>query len=303
MRPALPAAPALLLLAAAAFAAAEPFAYARWFEPAGRGSGLWGGKFLASATDKELDGLVLVADWWEGPGDLRAGDDAKSVLKNVVFEVKRGDGAWVALPAAERDLRLRARAEAPVDAKALRGGSPGGEWSVRQSAGGEYARHVRVEFTLKGDPLLVTDLAVDELRLPGLDAPPKVGRPHLPDRQDTPRLDPDQAFTAVAVVRNAGARKTKECDLDLFAAPWGARKGAKRLAFAAIPALAPGGSAEVKVEGRIPADATVNGPWEIWVVADPRAALRETESLNNVLGRGVTLVVPPPKEANPLDDR
>jgi hypothetical protein len=302
MRLPLPA--AVVALAAAAALAADPVPYARWFEPASRGSGIWGGKFAGAPADKELDGVAVAADWWEGPGDGRAGEPTRAPLKGVVFEVKRGDGPWVALPATDRDLRLVARASAPADAASLRGGAPSGEWSVRQVAGGEYPRHLRLEFTLKGDPLLVTDLVVDELRLPGLDAAPVVGRPHLPDRQDTPVVERETAVAAVAVVRNAGARKTRECDLEIYAAPWGARKGAKRLEYAVVPALATGASTEVKIAAKIPAEADPGGPWEVWVVADPRGTLRETEILNNLLSRGVTLKVPPPKSGRtPLDDR
>jgi len=301
--------PASAILAAAALAATaaapagETVDYARHLELADKVSGSWAGRFTPLAGEGPAVGLAVVGDWWDGPGDPRAGDPKKTALEGVVFEVRRGDGPWVALPACARDLRLVARAEAPADAKDLLGAVPGGEWTVRQTAGSAYPLRVRIEFTCRGDRLLVKDLAVASFTLPDLDVAPVVGRPHLPDRTGNPTLGPGSKLKAVAVVENRGGRRTKEVDVDLVLAPFGKRQG-RRLAFAQCPALAPGESATVTVEGVVPEDlATEAGAWEALAVVNPRGAEREFESWNNALGRAFRFEPTPVKEVLPGDLR
>src|SRR5262245_15550620 len=105
---------AVLLLLAAAASAAGTFDYVRHFEVPVKGSGIWTGKFAANPGEGELVGLSVEADWWDGPGDPRAGDLKKAPMPGIVYEVKRGDGPFVPLPAAARDLRLTARTSAPA---------------------------------------------------------------------------------------------------------------------------------------------------------------------------------------------
>ena len=242
---------ATLLALASLSPAGDTFDYMRVFEPAGKGSGIWGGKFAARPGEGPLVGLAVAADWWDGPGDPRAGDPKLCAMPGILYEVKRGEGPWVALPAAERDLRLTARTAAPAEAKDLFGASPDGEWSVRQKAGGAYPHSIRLEFTCRGDPLLSKDLRVKDLRLPAIDPPPVVGKPYIPDRVENRTLKAGDAVDAVVLVENCGARRTKEVDLDLVAAPFGKRQGA-RLGFAQVPALEPGATAEMKISGKIP---------------------------------------------------
>ena len=306
MRPRL-LAPALLASAALAAStsapAADPIDYARHLELAEKVPGTWAGRFTPLAGEGPAVGLAVVGDWWDGPGDPRAGDPKKSALEGAVFEVRRGEGPWVALPACSRDLRLLARAEAPADAKDLFGAVPGGEWGVRQKAGSAYPLRVRIDFTCRGDPLLVKDLRLGSLSLPDLDPAPVLGRPHLPDRTGNATLGPNAKIKAVAVVENRGGRKTKEVDVDLVLAPFGKRQG-KRIGFTQCPALAPGASAQVTLEGVVPEDlATENGAWEALAIVNPRGAEREFETWNNALGRGFLFKLEEKKDVLPGDLR
>ena len=294
--------PLLLLLLLLAYLAAAVYNFDKRgvCEPACLGAGVWVGLSAARPADREVAGLAVVGDWWDGPGDVRAGDAKLSAMPGVLYEVRRGDGPWVALPPADRDLRLVVRAEAPPDAKDLLGASPEGAWSVRQKAGGAYPHALRIEFTCRGDRLLVKDLRVKSLSLPDLDPKPVVGRPHLPDRTENRVLKLGDAVAAVVVVENCGARKTKEVDVDLLAAPVGVRKG-PRLGHAQVPALEPGGSAEVRIDGTLPEDLSLEGGiFEIVAVLDPRGVEREVELFNNVLTRAFRLS--PPEDASKLPD-
>jgi len=240
--------------------------------------------------------VAVAADWWEGPGDLRAGDEKRCAMPGIVYEVKRGDGPWTALPPASRDLRLTARAEAPAEAKALLGGSPSGEWSVRQSAGGAYPKLLRLELTCRGDPLLVKDLRVKSLMLPGLDPKPIIGREYIPDRIDNPVLKAGDEVHAVIVVENCGARPVKEVDLDLLAVPRGRRQG-KRMGFAQVPALEPGKSVELRIDGKIPPDVLAeSGAAEILALVNPRGTEREVETWNNAAVRAFRFQAPEKKD-------
>jgi hypothetical protein len=289
--------------AAGAAPAADPIDYARHLELAPKGTGAWGSRFTPLAGEGPAVGLAVEADWWDGPGDPRAGDPKKSALEGAVFEVRRGEGPWVALPACSRDLRLVARTEAPADAKDLLGAVPGGDWSVRQKAGSSYPLRVRIDFTCRGDPLLVKDLRLASIALPDLDPAPVVGRPHLPDRTGNRTLGPGAKIKAVAVVENRGGRKTKEVDVDLVLAPFGKRQG-RRIGFAQCAALAPGASAEVTLEGVVPEDlAAEAGAWEALAIVNPRGAEREFETWNNALGRAFRFEIPVEKPALPGDLR
>lgn len=293
----------LLLAASLAAAAAGTFDYVRVLEPASKLAGTWTGKLAPNPGEGVVAGVAVIADWWDGPGDPRIGDGKKSAMPGIVYEVKRGEGPWVALPPTARDLRLLARAAAPEDAGALFGGSPAGEWSVRQAAGGAYPKSVRLEITCRGDALLVKDLRVKSLMLPGLDPKPVIGREYIPDRTENPVLRPGAAVAAVVVVENCGARRTREVDLDLLLVPWGRRQG-RRLAFAQVPALEPGASAELRLDGKIPDDfAEESGFYEVLALANPRAAEREVETWNNAVGRAFRFELPPKKEALPGDLR
>jgi hypothetical protein len=294
---------AALLLAGALSPAGDTFDYVRVFEPAGKGSGTWGGKFAARPGEGPLVGLSIAADWWDGPGDPRAGDPKLSAMPGILYEVKKGEGPWIALPAADRDLRLTARTAAPADAKDLFGASPDGEWSVRQKAGGAYPRFLHVEFTCRGDPLLSKDLRVKDLTLPDLDPKPVVGRPYIADRIENRTLKAGDAVDAVVVVENCGARKTKEVDLDLLAAPAGKRQGA-RLGFAQVPPLEPGAVAELKISGKIPEDlAKEAGVFEIVAIVNPRGTEREVETFNNAAVRAFRYTPPEMKDSVPEDLR
>jgi hypothetical protein len=294
---------AVLSAIPAALPAGETFDYLRHLEVAPKGPGAWGGRFTPLAGEGPAVGLAVAADWWDGPGDPRVGDEKKSAMEGILFEVRRGEGPWVALPACARDTRLCARTEAPADAKDLLGAVPAGEWGVRQKAGGAYPHRVRIEFTLRGDPLLVKDLRVVSLALPDLDPKPVVGRPHHPDRQGNPVLKGGAPVKAVVTVQNCGARKSKATDVDLVAAPPGQRQG-KRIAFGQCEALEPGKSVEVVLEGRIPEElAVTGGAWEIVAVVNPRNTEREVETWNNALARAFRLDVPPPKDPLPGDLR
>lgn len=299
---ALPAAALLLLapLLAPPALAAETFDFVRVFEPAAKGSGAWGGRFTARSTDRELVGLAVVGDWWDGPGDPRVGDPKLSAMPGVVYEVKRGEGPWVALPPADRDLRLVVRAAAPAEAKGLLGGSPDGEWSVRQVAGGAFPRALRVELTCRGDRLLVKDLRVKDLHLPDLDPKPVVGRPWIPDRTENRTLKPGDAVAAVVLVENCGAKRTKEVVVELLVAPAGKRQG-RRIDHAQVPALEPGATAEVKVAGRLPEDLVLEGnAGEIVAVVDPQGMVQDVETWNNALSRAFRTT--PPEEKGKLPD-
>ncbi len=286
----------VLLAAAGAAPAADPFEFVRVLEPVPKEAGTWTGKLPPGIGAEELAGVAVAADWWDGPGDPRVGDAKRSAMPGIVYEVKRGAGPWTPIPAANRDLRLTARASAPADAAALLGGSPAGEWSVRQAAGGAYPRSLRLEFTCRGDPLLVRDLRVKSLMLPGFDPKPVIGREYIPDRIENPTLKPGTEVHAVVVVENCGARATKEVDLDLLAAPRGKRQG-KRIGFAQVPALEPGATVELKIDGKIPPDvAAENGVYEVLAVVNPRMAEREVELWNNALGRAFRLEIPPKKD-------
>jgi hypothetical protein len=303
MSPRAPTLAAAGLLLASLALAGETFDYLRVLQPAAEGSGSWTDRFTAKSVDRELVGLAVVADWWDGPGDPRVSDPKLSAMPGVVYEVKRGEGPWVALPAADRDLRLMVRAVAPPDTENLFGGSPDGEWAVRQTAGGSYPHRLRVEFTCRGDRLLVKDLCAKELRLPELDPPPVVGRPHIPDRTENKTLDLGDSIAAEVVVENCGARKTKAVEVALVAAPYGERKGT-RLGFAEAPALGPGESAEVKISGTLPEDLTLEGGiWEVLAVVDPRGTQREVETFNNVLTRAFRITPPDAKKKLPDDLR
>jgi hypothetical protein len=288
-----PLAPISILLAASlAAAAADGFDYVRVLEPVSRISGAWTGKLPPGPASEELIGVAVAADWWDGPGDPRVGDAKRSAMPGILYEVKRGDGPWTPLPPAARDLRLTARAAAPPEAKALLGGPPAGEWSVRQAAGGAYPRALHMEFTLRGDPLLVKDLRVKSLMLPAYDPKPVIGHEYIPDRVENPTLKPGAEIKAVVVVENCGARPTKEVDLDLLCVPRGKRQG-KRIGFAQVPALEPGAAAELKFEGKLPADAAEeSGMFEVLAVVNPRMAEREIETWNNALGRAFRLDIP-----------
>jgi len=291
------------LAAAASVSAAETFDYVRYHELAPKLSGTWSGRFTPLSGEGPAVGLAVVADWWDGPGDPRAGDEKKSAMEGIAFEVRRGEGPWVPLPACARDLRLCARTEAPADAKDVLGAVPAGEWGVRQKAGGAYPHRVRIEFTLRGDPLLVKDLRAASFSLPDLDPKPVVGHPHHPDRTANLVLKGGAALKAVVVVENCGARRTKEADVDFVAAPFGKRQG-RRLGFGLCPALEPGKSAEVALQGVIPEDlATESGVWEALAVVNPRGAEREIETWNNALGRAFRFEVPAKKDPLPGDLR
>jgi hypothetical protein len=300
-RPA-PAAAALALLALSVLAASaeEAFDYVRVLEPAPKGTGIWTGRFAPNPGEGPLVGLAVVADWWDGPGDPRVGDPKRTAAEGIVFEVRKGEGAWTALPPANRDLRLFARSAAPADAKDLLGSGADGEWSVRQKAGGSYPPRLRVEFTLRGDPLLVKDLRVSSLMLPGLDPKPVVGHDYIPDRMENPTLKGGAEIHAAVTVENCGARKTREVDLDLLAVPYGKRQG-KRLAFAQVPPLEPGKTADLKLDAKIPEDlATEAGVYEVLALVNPRSSEREVEAFNNALGRAFRFE-PPPKKDMPED--
>jgi hypothetical protein len=302
-RPRASAAAAVLLAAALAAAAAGTFDYVRVFEPPSRGSGTWSGKYLPNPNEGEIVGLAVAADWWNGPGDARAGDAKKAAMPGIAYEVRRGEGAWVPLPPADRDLRLTARTAAPADAEGLYGGAGEGEWSVRQVKGGAYPHRLRIEFTCRGDPLLVKDLAVRSLMLPGLDPKPVVGHEYIPDRTENPTLKSGAGVHAVVVVANCGARKVRETDLDLLAVPFGRRQG-KRMGFAQVPALEPGAAVELRIDGTIPEDLAVeSGLWEVLAYVNPRSSEREVETFNNALGRAFRYEVPEKKEALPSDLR
>jgi hypothetical protein len=293
----------LLLLAAAP--AGDGFDYVRVLEPVSKGMGTWTGKLPPGPGAEELVGVAVAADWWDGPGDPRVGDGKRAAMPGIVYELKRGDGPWTALPAAARDLRLLARAVAPADAKALLGGPPAGEWSVRQAAGGAYPRGLRLEFTCRGDPLLVKDLRVKSLMLPGHDPKPVIGHEYIPDRVENPTLKPGSEVHAVVVVENCGARGTKEVDLDLLAVPRGKRQG-KRIGFAQVPPLEPGGTAELKIDGKIPPDVALEGgTWEVLAFVNPRMAEREVDTWNNAVGRAFKLDIPAKKDplSGDLKDR
>ena len=296
---------ALLLAASLAAAAVDTFDYVRVLEPVSKGMGVWTGRLPAGPGAEDLVGVAVAADWWDGPGDPRVGDAKRSAMPGIVYEMKRGEGPWTPIAAAARDLRLTARAEAPPDARSLLGGSPAGEWSVRQVAGGAYPRALHLEFTCRGDPLLAKDLRVKSLMLPGYDPKPVIGHDYIPDRIENPTLRPGAEVHAVVVVENCGARKTKEVDLDLVAAPRGKRLG-KRIGFAQVPVLEPGASAELKIDGKIPADVAVeSGVYEVVAVVNPRMAEREVETWNNALGRAFRLEIPPKKDplSGDLKDR
>jgi len=296
---------AVLLAGAVAASAGDTFGFVRVLEPVSKEAGTWTGKLPPGAGSEELAGIAVCADWWDGPGDPRVGDAKRSAMPGIVYELKRGTGPWTPIPAAARDLRLTVRAEAPAGAAGLLGGSPAGDWSVRQAAGGAYPRSLRLEFTCRGDPLLVKDLRVKSLMLPGHDPRPVIGREYIPDRIENPTLKPGAEIHAVVVVENCGARGTKEVDLDLLAAPRGKRQG-KRIGFAQVPALEPGATAELKIDGKIPADvAAENGVYEVLAVVNPRMAEREIETWNNALGRAFRLEIPPKKDplSGDLKDR
>ena len=300
-----PAAALALLLLAAAAPGLDGFDYVRVLEPAGKGMGTWAGKLPPGPGTEELVGVAVVADWWDGPGDGRVGDAKKSAMPGIRFELKRGDGPWIPLPAADRDLRLTARAAAPAPAPGepageagLLGGVPAGEWQVRQAAGGAFARGLRLEFTCRGDALLAKDLRVKSLMLPGLDPKPVIGHEYIPDRTDNPTLKAGSEIKSVVVIENCGARKTKEVDLDLLVVPRGKRQG-KRVGFAQVPPLEPGATAELKIDGKIPADAaTEDGVYEVLAFVNPRLTEREVESWNNAVGRAFRLEIP--KKKDPL---
>ena len=286
-----------------ALLAAETFDYSRILPLANRGSGLWGAAFAPRAGEGELVGVRVEADWWEGPGDGRAGSAKKSAMEGIVYEVKRGEAEWVALPEVSRDLRLTARAAAPEGTGGLLGGSPGGEWAVRQKAGGGYPRLVRLVFTCRGDPLLVKDLRAASLTCPGLDPPPVLGQEHIHDRTDNKALKEGDEVTCVVVVENVGARKSKEVDLDVRVVPFGRTEG-PRIGFAQVPRLGPGETAELRITGKIPAKFTTeSGSFELLAIVDPRGTLGETETLNNSLSRAFTFEVPKGEEALPEDLR
>ena len=287
-------------LAASAAPAVDTFDYVRVLEPPSKGLGAWGGKLPPGSGTEELVGVAVAADWWDGPGDPRVGDAKKVAMPGILYEVKRGEGPWTALPPAARDLRLTARAATTPETKALLGGAPAGEWQVRQSAGGAFPKSLRLEFTCSGDPLLAKDLRVKSLMLPGLDPKPIIGRDYIPDRIDNPTLKAGAEVHCVVVVENCGARRTKEVDLDVVVAPRGKRQG-KRLGFAQVPALEPGATAELKIDGKIPADVAVeDGVYEVLAVVNPRMAEREVDAWNNAMGRAFKLQVPPKKD--PLSD-
>jgi hypothetical protein len=292
----LPLAVLLALAAATPAPAADTFDYVRVLETTGKGLGAWAGKFIPGTGEGELVGVRVVGDWWDGPGDPRVGDEKRSAATGIVWEVRRGDGPWTALPPATRDLRLLARSAAPAEAKAILGGSPAGEWGVRQTAGGEYPRSLRVEFTCRGDSLMAKDLRVASLMLPGLDPKPITGREYIPDRIDNPTLKPGAEIHAVVVVENCGARPLKEVDLDLLAVVRGRRQG-KRIGFAQVPALEPGKTAELKIDGKIPADFVAeSGSAEVLAFVNPRGTEREVETWNNALGRAFKYELPAKKE-------
>ncbi len=292
-----------LLLLTAAATAADGFDYARLLEPASKVQGTWTGKFVAAPGEGEVVGIAVSADWWEGPGDLRVADEKRAPMEGIVFEVRRGEGAWVPLPPAARGLDLRARVEAPADAKDLVGGSAAGEWSVRQARGSEYPRRVRVEFVCRGDPLLITDLRIASLSLPDLDPRALPGRVHFPDRQENRTLKPGAAISAVVVVENCGARRTKEVDLDLVVVPFGERQGGKRIAFVQVPKIAAGKTVELALSGNLPDDFKESGIHEILAVVNPRLTLPEVEPLNNYAGRGFRLEMPSTAMPEDLRDR
>ncbi len=290
-----------LLLASLAAEGGDAFDYDRVLEASTKGHGLWTGKFSPNAGEGALAGIAVAADWWDGPGDPRAGDAKKSAAAGIVFEVRHGEGPWVALPPVDRDLRLTARAEVPADAKDLLGGGLEGEWSVQQKAGGAYPNRLRLEFTCRGDPLLVKDLRVKSLMLPGLDPKPVVGHEYIPDRTENPTLKAGAEVHAAIVVENCGARRTKEVDLDLLGVPFGKRQG-RRLGFAQVPPLEPGKSVELKIDAKIPADlSTEGGAFEVLALVNPRNAEREVETFNNALGRAFRYEGPPKKEGLPTD--
>ncbi len=283
--------------------AGETFDFVRVFEPGGKGAGLWGGLFAAKAAEGTLVGLAVVGDWWDGPGDVRAGDPKLSAMPGILYEVRRGEGPWVALPPVDRDLRLTARAAAPADAKDLLGTSPDGEWSVRQKAGGAYPLALRLEFTCRGDALLVKDLRVKDLSLPALDPRPVVGRPHLPDRTENRTLKGGDAVDAVVLVENCGPRRTREVDLDLIVAPCGKRQGT-RLDHAPVPALEPGATAEIRISGKIPENlAREAGVFEVVAIVNPLGTEREVETFNNALSRAFKFAPPDAQGALPPDIR
>ena len=142
-------------------------------------------------------------------------------------------------------------------------------------------------------------------RPPGPARKPVIGREYIPDRIENPTLEPGAEVHAVVVVENCGARKTTEVDLDLLAAPRGKRQG-RRIGFAQVPALDPGQSAELKIDGKIPDDVAVESAvYEVLAVVNPRMAEREVETWNNALGRAFRLEIPPKKDplSGDLKDR
>ncbi len=275
---------ATALLGPARAPAAEPFVYTRYLELASRGTGLWSGKMPVVADEGEVVGFSVVADWWGGPEDTRPGDEKRAPREGFVYEVRRGDGAWTALPAAARDLRLLARAAAPPEAKGLLAGAPSGDWAVRQAAGGDFPRAVRLELRCRTEPFYVLDLRVASVRLQGLEPAERPGRPYIPDRTEMPALAAGAEVVALVTVENCGARATREVDLDVGVVPFGSRKGEKRLGFVQVPPLEPGATKELTVKGKLPADLAA-GASEVLATVDPRAVQREIETWNNSLGR------------------
>jgi hypothetical protein len=286
---------AMTTLLLAAFAG-DTFDYVRVVEPVIKGSGMWTGKVPQGPGPEELVGVAVEADWWDGPGDPRAGDEKRSAMPGIRYELKRGDGPWTPLPPADRNQRLIARAATTPDLKALLGGSPVGEWQVRQAAGGAYPRAIHLEFTCRGDSLLAKDLRVKSLMLPAYDPKPVIGHEYIPDRVENPTLKVGAEIRAVIVVENCGARKTKEVDLDLLVVPRGKRQG-KRIGFAQVQPLDPGKTEELVIEGKIPEDvATESGIHEVLALVNPRSAEREVEHWNNALGRAFRLDIPAKKD-------
>ncbi|MHC4924256.1 MAG: hypothetical protein ACYTG4_09290, partial [Planctomycetota bacterium] len=244
--------------------------YERWFELKNEGAGLFTGKFVASAKEGDLIGLRVEADWWNGPGDPRIDHKEKSAMPGVVFEVRRGDGPWTTLPATDREVDLMVRTAAPEGTEGLLGGSPTGNWSIRQVKGGAFPRRLKMIFTCRGDALLVRDLRVKSFSIPAMDPPKHVGRRWMPDRVDNPTLKPEDAVKVVVEVENCGARRTKEVEVELIAIKWNERSGGRRLGFAQLSKLKKGETATVTIEAKLPEDiAEESGVWELRAVVDP----------------------------------
>ena len=130
-----------------------------------------------------------------------------------------------------------------------------------------------------------------------------MGKPYIPDRVENRTLKAGDAVDAVVVVENCGARRTKEVDLDLVAAPFGKRQGA-RLGFAQVPALEPGATAELKISGKIPEDlGKEGGIFEVVAVVNPRGTEREVETFNNALTRAFRVAKAEAKDSLPPDLR